>query len=125
MLYVLDADALMNAAERFKDHETGVFDKVVQNGDQEEVVEQHVAALSQLLLGSVKVEVDVQTLDELGDGVSVRVRLLLDDLHQVFQHGAPVLLVDDDGGGQIAENVRAHGLDGIHVPWKLPKCRHH
>ena len=66
----------MNSAEGLKDEEAGVLDEVVQTGDQEEVVDEHRLALTQLLLGTVKVEVHVQTLKELGDGVPVRVRLL-------------------------------------------------
>lgn len=45
---------------------------------------------------------------------------LLNDFHQVFQH-LPALshvFVGDDGCGEVAQDVRAHGLDGVQVPGK-------
>ena len=53
---------------------------------EEKVIDQNRLAISQLLLSSVKVKVDVQILDEAGDGVLVGVGLLLDDLDQVLHH---------------------------------------
>lgn len=75
----------------------------------------HSLAFEQLLLRSVEVEVDVETLEELGDGVAVHVRLLLDDLDQVLENGFPPL-VRDHCGGQVAQDVRTHRLNGVQVP---------
>ena len=49
----------------------------------EEVVGKERLAIAQLLLGSLKVELDVERGEELRDGVRVRVALLLDHLHEV------------------------------------------
>ncbi|TNN45091.1 hypothetical protein EYF80_044705 [Liparis tanakae] len=51
-------------------------------------------------------------------GEREKVRYLLNDLHQILQH-LPALadvLVCDDGRGQVTQDVRAHGLDGVEVP---------
>ena len=105
----------MNPAEGFKDHHPGVLDKIIQAGHQEEVVHQDRLAVPQLLLGSVKIKVDIQVLDEGGDGVLVGVGLLLDDLDQVLHDVAPRGLVGDDGGGEIAEDPGAGRLDGVQI----------
>ena len=36
-----DTDALMNATERFKDKQSCIFNEIIQTGDQEEVIDQH------------------------------------------------------------------------------------
>jgi len=66
-----DRDALMDSAKRLEDKEPGVFDKVVETSDEEKVVDDDDFALAQLGLSGVKVEGDVQTLDEFRDGVLV------------------------------------------------------
>lgn len=43
---------------------------------------------------------------------------LLDDLDQILED-LPALtdvLVGDDGGGQVTQDVGAHGLDGVEIP---------
>ena len=60
----------------------------------------HRFAFSQLLLGAVEIEVDVQTFQELRDRVAIRVGFLLDDLDQVLENGSPAF-VGDDGSGQV------------------------
>ena len=66
-----------------------VKQKNISHRYQEKVIDQNRLAISQLLLSSVKVKVDVQILDEAGDGVLVGVGLLLDDLDQVLHHISP------------------------------------
>ena len=67
------------------------------------------------MLRAVKVEVDVQALDELCDGVPVRVGLLLDHLDEVLEGVGPVLAAHDHSGGEVAQDVRTHGLDCVQV----------
>merc|ERR1719210_2520354 len=110
-----DGDALVDPAERLKDHHPGVLNKVVKTSNQEKVIDQNRLAISQLLLSSIKVKVDVQILDEAGDGVLVGVGLLLDDLDQVLHHISPGTLVTNDSGGQISQNPRTGGLDGVEI----------
>lgn len=68
---LLDTDALVNAAEGFEDHKPGILDEVVKHRNQKEVVEEHITTLSQLLLGGIKVKVDVQVLNKLSYGIPV------------------------------------------------------
>ena len=137
----------MDTAERLEDEEAGVVDEVVETRHQEEVVGEnltqkkktvhsrkpsndvrrfssHSFAFEQLLLCAVEVEVDVEALEELGDGVAVHVRLLLNDLHQVLENRLPPL-VGDDSGGQVAQDVRTHRLDCVQIPetQEVTQCR--
>lgn len=114
--YLLYANALVDTAEGLENHQPCALNEVIKNGNQEEVVQQNVFALPQLLLGSVEVEVDVQVLDEFSDWISVCVGFLLDNFNQVLHHGPAILLIDDDGCSEIAENVWAHRLDGVQIP---------
>lgn len=70
------ADALVNAAEGFENHQACILDKFVQAGNEEEVIVQNLLAFVQLLPGTIKVKVDVQMLQELGNGIFVGVRFL-------------------------------------------------
>ena len=74
--YIPYTNALMNAAEGFKNHQSSILYKLLQAGNQEEIIEQHCLAFMQLLASSIKVKVDVQMLNELCDRVSVGVRFL-------------------------------------------------
>ena len=105
----------MDPAERLEDHHPGVLNEVVQAGHQEEVVDQDSFAVSQLLLSTVEVEVDIEVLDEAGDGVLVGVGLLLDNLDQVLHHISPCALVGDNSGGQVSEDPWTGGLDCVQV----------
>lgn len=75
--FVRDADALMNPTECFENHEPRVLDEFVQQSDEEKIVENNGLAFLKFLTGTIKVEVDVQMLKELGDRITVRVRFLL------------------------------------------------
>ncbi len=105
----------MDPTEGLKDHHPGILDKIIQARHQEEVVHQHRLAVAQLLLRPVKVKINVQVLDEGGDGVLVGVGLLLDHLDEVLHDVAARGLVGDDGGGEIAQDPGAGRLDGVEV----------
>jgi hypothetical protein len=66
----------VDAAKGLEDEKTSILNELFQAGHQEEIVHQHNLTLPQLLLGTVKVKVDVQAHDKLGHWVLVRVRLL-------------------------------------------------
>jgi hypothetical protein len=83
---------------------------------QGEPIRPHLFALLELLLRPLEIVVDVQALKELGDGVLVRVALLLDDLHQLAHHQLPPPLVQNDGRGEVAEEVVCVRLDGVQIP---------
>ena len=97
------------------------IDKLVGGAEQEEVVFENLLGLAQLLLGLLKVKVDVQCLDEVGDGVAVLVALLPDYPDQVLElllvliRVAALVAVCDDGGGEVAQDPGAVGLDGVDV----------
>ena len=56
----------MDPAEGLEDHHPRVLDEVIQTGHQEEVVHEHGLAVTQLLLGAVKVKVDIEVLKNWG-----------------------------------------------------------
>lgn len=70
-------------------------------------------------MGGLKVEVDVERLDEVGDGIGVLVVLLLDNANNVLElllvltsvTGAGA--VGDDSGGQVSEDPGAGSLDSV------------
>ena len=105
----------MDPAECLKDHHPRVLDKVIQTRHEEEIIDEHGLAIPELLLGAVKVKVDVEVLDEAGDGILVGVGFFLDHLDQVLHHVPPGALVDDDRSGQISQDPGARGLDGVQV----------
>ena len=84
--------------------------RFVVSTNQEEVIDEDGLAVAELLLGAVEVEVDVEVLDEAGDGVLVGVALLLDHLDQILHHVPPGALVADDGRGQVSQDPGARRL---------------
>lgn len=105
----------MNAAERFENQKSCALDEIFIAGHKEEVVVHQLFTIFQLLLSAVKVVVDEEALEELGDGISVGVGLLLDNAHHISQNLLPATRVDDHAGGEIAQKVRRKRLDGIQV----------
>merc|ERR1719164_340411 len=89
-----DVDALVNATVCLENEEPCVLDELLVARNKEEVVLQHRLALQKFLLRALEVEVHIKHLEELGDRVLVRVRLLLDDLDEILQH-VPSPLVGD------------------------------
>jgi hypothetical protein len=93
--------------------------KRVGRAEEEEVVLQDLLRLAQLLLCLLKVKVDVQRLDEVGDGVIVLVAFLANDADQVLElllvlvRVAALIPVCDDGGDEVAQDPRAVCLDGV------------
>jgi hypothetical protein len=99
----------------------GGIDKCVSRAEQEEIILENLLGLAQLLLGLLEVEVDVQGLDEVGDGVGVLVPFLAHDADQVLKLTLVLVAVagaaaaGDNGSGQVAQDPRARGLDGVDV----------
>mmetsp|Transcript_113 Transcript_113/g.239 ORF Transcript_113/g.239 Transcript_113/m.239 type:complete len:267 (-) Transcript_113:789-1589(-) len=91
----LDVNGLVYPAVGLEDEQARVLHKLLLARGEEKVVVDHVLALLELLLRAVKVVVHKQRLQELGHGVAVLVRLLLDGPDQVLEHCAPAL-VDHD-----------------------------
>ena len=93
----------------------------VRSRDEEEVGAEHFFGLDQFLLRLLEVEVDVQRLDEVRDGVIILVTLLADNPRQVLEllliqaRVAAAVAVRDDGGGEVAQDPGAVGLDGVDV----------
>ena len=56
---------------------------------------------SELLLSTVKVKINIETLQKLCDWILVSVRLLLNHFHKVFED-CPSTFVGDDGCGQVS-----------------------
>jgi hypothetical protein len=93
-------------------------------GDKEEIAAQNIVGLGKLLLGLLKVKVDVESLDELADGVAVLVGFLSDDADQVLQLllvrvlavlAGGAVAVGDDGSGEVTQDPGAGGLNGVDV----------
>ena len=118
---VLDVDPLMDLAVALRDKMPGCVDECVGGAEQEEVILEDLLSLAQLLLRLLKVEVDVQGLDEVGDGVGVLVPFLAHDADEVLELALVLVAVagtaaaGDDGCGQVAQDPRARGLDGVDV----------
>ena len=110
-----DGDTLVNTTEGLEYHHPRVLNVVVQAGHEEEVVDEDCLTVPQLLLGSVKVKVDVEVLDEAGDRVAVGVRLLLNDLDEVLHDVPPGALVADDCGGEVPQYPGTGRLDGVEI----------
>ena len=68
----------------------------------------------ELVSGSGEVVLNVQALDEINDGVAIGQDIVLDDLYEVLE-GGTLLLVGDDSGSDVANDVRAHSLYGVQV----------
>ena len=75
----------MYSAEEFEDHQTGIVNEVFHAGHQEKVIFQHLSAELQLLLSSIEIKVNIKAGQELCDGVTVGVVLLLDHFHEVLR----------------------------------------
>ena len=117
----LDVDPLVDLAVALRDEMSRCVHKLVCRAEQEEVVLENLLGLAQLLLGLLKVKVDVQGLDEVGDGVAVLVALLAHDADEVLElllvliGVARLAAVGDDGGGEVAQYPGAVCLDGVDV----------
>lgn len=68
-----NVDLLVDAAVSLADEAASVLDKLLLDRNQEEIVFKDLLALSQLLLGQLEIEVDVESLNKLSDGVLVLV----------------------------------------------------
>lgn len=104
----------MDATEGLKDKETCILNEIIKAGNQKEIIDQHCLTFPQLLLGAIKIKVDIETFQKLCDGIPISGRLLLYDFHQVLQHGTTTL-VGDDSRGQVSQHMWAHGLDRVEI----------
>jgi hypothetical protein len=68
-----NADALMYAAESFKNHKSGILNKFIQNSNKEKVIKQNHLALMKLLTSTVEIKVHIEMLNEFSNGVPVSV----------------------------------------------------
>lgn len=98
-----------------------VLEGVGERGE-EKVALENVVCLGESLLSLLKVKVDVESVDELGDWVSVLVALLPHDADKILElllvgHVAALgdrsVSVSDDCGGEVSEEPWAGGLDGV------------
>ena len=125
----------MNSTEGLEDQQTRILHEFLGTTDEEEVVVQDIGAIAQLLLSSVEVEMNVETLEELGDRISKGVGLLkpkqsssllsslffffshlLNDFDQLFQRSFVLLSrIDDHRRGEITQQVRRGGLQRVQI----------
>lgn len=115
----------MDLAVRLGDEVAGGVEELLRGGDKEEVGLEDLVGLDQAALSLLKVKVDVQSLDEGGDGVVVLVAFLAHNAHEILKlllvvavlEAAAVLAgsaaVRDDGGCQVAQEPGAGGLDAV------------
>ena len=103
----------------------GSVEELLGGRDKEEVGLEDFVGLGQATLSLLKVEVDVQGLDESSDGVVVLVVLLAHDAHEILELLLVVAVLEattvlsrtatvcDDGGGQVAKEPGSRGLDAV------------
>jgi hypothetical protein len=117
----LDVNPLVNLAVALRNEMPRGIYKLIRVPEQKEVVLENLLALAELLLRLFKVKVNVEGLDEVGDGVAVLVALLAHNANQVFKlllvrvGVAAAVAGGDDGGGEVAQDPGARGLDGVDV----------
>lgn len=118
---LLDIDSLVDLAVALRDQMPCSVDKGSSGLQQEEVVLQNLFRLAELLLCFLEVEINVQGLDEVGDGVAVLVALLAHYPDEILELLLVRALVTagvpggDDGGSEVAEDPGAVGLDCVDV----------
>lgn len=116
---VLDIDTLVNLAVAFRDEVAGRVDKRLGRGNQEEVALENLLGLTELALGLFEIKVDTERGNKLGDGVTVLVKLLLDDTDEILElllvgaRVAGAIAVGDYRSGEVPEDPGARGLDGV------------
>lgn len=118
---VSDVHSAKDLAVALADEVSGSVDKGVGGRSKEEVASADLLSHGQGLAGSLKVVGNVQSADELGDGVGVLVGLLADVADNVLD----LLLLDgavagataasNNGGDQVPQDPGARGLDGVDV----------
>lgn len=97
------------------------INELVRRSQQEEIILKDLLGFTELLLCLLKVKVDVQRLDEIGDGIAVLVALLPDDPDQILElllvlvRVAALIPVCDDSGSEVAQDPWAVCLDGVDV----------
>ena len=105
----------MDPTECLEDHHPGVLNEVVKTGHQEEVIDQDRLTVSQFLLCSIKIKVDIQIFDEAGDWVLVGVGLLLDHFDQILHDISPGAFITNNCCGQVSQYPGTSCLDGVEI----------
>ena len=95
---LLNGNTFVNLTESLEYEKSGVFYKVVQTGDQKEVIVQNGGALSKLLLSAIEVKVNVKTFHEFSDWIPICVGLLLYDSNQIFHILSSLAMSYDSSG---------------------------
>ena len=97
------------------------IDELVRGAKQEEIILKNLLRLAELLLRLLKVKVNVQRLDEVGNWIAVLVAFLPHDPDEVLElllvliRVSATVAASDDSGGEIAKDPWAVGLDGVDV----------
>lgn len=100
---------------------TRTVDESICSSDEEKVRSADVFGERELSLGFLKIEIDVESADEVGYRVCVLVGFLLDDADDVFElllmlaRVTRAVSASDDSSCQVPQNPRATGLDGVDV----------
>ena len=118
----------MNSTIRLADEVPRVIQEILPELVQEEVVRDDALRSLQLALRSLKVELDVELLEEARDGVRVLALLELHDLDELAdrvaharagrcaaRRGLLGLAREHGGDGEVAEDPGRSGLDGVEV----------
>lgn len=101
-----DADALMDATEGLEDKQASVLNEVLQTSNQEKVIHENHLTLSQLLLGTIEVKLDVETHDKLCDGIFVGVGFLKKRNKKHPTHQGTCNTEADSSAKKVGLNVR-------------------
>mmetsp|Transcript_6607 Transcript_6607/g.19929 ORF Transcript_6607/g.19929 Transcript_6607/m.19929 type:complete len:335 (+) Transcript_6607:244-1248(+) len=119
----LEVDALMNAAVRLEDVKTRVREEVGRGIAQEEVILDSRGAGDEALLGLLEVGRVVEIVEECSDGVQEDRLLHGDDAHKLFDE-MTAARCGDDGDSQVAQKVRASGLNRVQIPLREEEVAH-
>jgi hypothetical protein len=124
---VRDVDPLVNATVRLADEVSCVIKELLPKLAQEKIVPDDALRELQLALRRLKVKLDIEFLEELGDRVRILVLLKLDDLDDLADrmpharaHGCPraarLRAAREHGRNrEVAKDPRRGGLDGVEV----------
>lgn len=119
----------MNPTIRLRNQIPRIIQELLPKLAQEKVISDHTLRNTQLPLRRLEIELAIQLLQETRDGVLILVFLGLDDFDDLFEcipdtGGGRVggrgrgFAREDGSGGEVAEDPRAGGLDGIEVRWR-------
>ena len=96
----------MDATEGLEDKQASVLNEVLQTSNQEKVIHENHLTLSQLLLGTIEVKLDVETHDKLRDGIFVGVGLLKNKTNKKPTHQGTCHTEEDSSAQKVGLSVR-------------------